>query len=93
MRPHRLELTNQLVLGYGLHEKMTMHAPRRATEEELCGFHDGDYVDFLKRCAPLPLAIQSVPADRAGQGDTEERSVANQRLDEIQRRRRLSRLP
>lgn len=49
MRPHRLELTNQLILGYGLHEKMSMHAPRKATEEELCNFHDGDYVDFLKR--------------------------------------------
>lgn len=49
MRPHRLELTNQLVLGYGLHEHMTMHAPRKATEEELREFHDGDYIDFLKR--------------------------------------------
>lgn len=49
MRPHRLELTNQLVLGYGLHEHMTMHAPRKATEEELREFHDADYIDFLKR--------------------------------------------
>jgi histone deacetylase HOS2 len=44
-----MELTNQLVLGYGLHEKMSMHAPRKATEEELRQFHDADYVDFLKR--------------------------------------------
>jgi hypothetical protein len=28
---------------------MTMHAPRKATEEELREFHDGDYIDFLKR--------------------------------------------
>ena len=49
MRPHRLELTNQLVLGYGLHKQMEIHAPRKATEEELCNFHDADYVDFLKR--------------------------------------------
>ncbi|GFZ42858.1 histone deacetylase [Saitozyma sp. JCM 24511] len=52
MRPHRMELTNQLVLGYGLHEKMSMHAPRKATEEELRQFHDADYVDFLKRVTP-----------------------------------------
>ncbi|WVR04042.1 hypothetical protein IAU60_001041 [Kwoniella sp. DSM 27419] len=52
MRPHRLELTNQLVLGYGLHDKMTMHSPRRATEDELLEFHDSDYVDFLKRVTP-----------------------------------------
>lgn len=49
MRPHRLELTNQLVLSYGLHEKMSYHAPRAATEEELLQFHEADYVDFLKR--------------------------------------------
>jgi histone deacetylase HOS2 len=49
MRPHRLELTKDLVLGYELHNHMTMHAPRKATEEELCEFHDADYVDFLKR--------------------------------------------
>jgi histone deacetylase HOS2 len=49
MRPQRLELTNQLVLGYGLQDKMTMHAPRKATDEELLGFHDSDYIDFLRR--------------------------------------------
>ena len=52
MRPHRLELTNQLVLSYGLHEHMTMHAPRKATEEELREFHNADYIDFLKRYVP-----------------------------------------
>ncbi|WVF66795.1 hypothetical protein IAT40_001537 [Kwoniella sp. CBS 6097] len=52
MRPHRMELTNQLVLAYGLHEKMSMHAPRKATQEELLEFHDSDYVDFLKRVTP-----------------------------------------
>ncbi|WWC98895.1 hypothetical protein V866_005789 [Kwoniella sp. B9012] len=52
MRPHRMELTNQLVLGYKLHERMTMHAPRKATEQELLEFHDSDYVDFLKRVTP-----------------------------------------
>jgi len=49
MRPHRLELTNNLVLGYGLHEKMAMYNPRKATEDELREFHDADYIDFLKR--------------------------------------------
>lgn len=52
MRPHRLELTNNLVLAYSLHSKMTMHSPRSATEEELVEFHDADYIDFLKRVTP-----------------------------------------
>lgn len=49
MKPHRLTLTNHLVIGYGLHQKMDMYAPRAATQEELSMFHDADYVDFLSR--------------------------------------------
>lgn len=49
MRPQRIELTNQLVLGYGLHNRMSIHSPRKATEEELCDFHDANYIDFLRR--------------------------------------------
>lgn len=52
MKPHRLTLTNHLVIGYGLHEKMDMYAPRPATKEELSMFHDSDYVDFLSRVTP-----------------------------------------
>jgi histone deacetylase HOS2 len=71
MRPHRLELTNQLVLGYGLHDKMTMHAPRKATEEELSSFHDGDYVDFLKRSVMhLPRVVDA--DEKLDQGNSEE---------------------
>lgn len=50
MKPHRLTLTNHLVLGYGLHKRMDVFEPRAATKEELEAFHDQDYVDFLARC-------------------------------------------
>jgi histone deacetylase HOS2 len=49
MKPHRLTLTNHLVVGYGLHKKMDMYNPRAATKEELEAFHDEDYIDFLQR--------------------------------------------
>lgn len=49
MKPWRLTLTNQLVLGYGLHEKMAVYSSRKASEEELKAFHVADYLDFLKR--------------------------------------------
>ncbi|KAK4704637.1 histone deacetylase HOS2, partial [Phenoliferia sp. Uapishka_3] len=52
MKPHRLTLTNHLVIGYGLHKKMDMYQPRSATREELEAFHDEDYVDFLSRVTP-----------------------------------------
>lgn len=49
MKPHRLTLTNSLVLGYGLHKRMDVYSPREATKDELEMFHDSDYVDFLSR--------------------------------------------
>ncbi|KPV75716.1 uncharacterized protein RHOBADRAFT_52750 [Rhodotorula graminis WP1] len=52
MKPHRLTLTNHLVLGYGLHKRMDVFQPRSATKEELEAFHDEDYVDFLARVTP-----------------------------------------
>lgn len=50
MKPHRLTLTNALVVGYGLHKRMDVFSPREATQDELESFHDADYVDFLSRC-------------------------------------------
>jgi hypothetical protein len=61
MKPHRLTLTNHLVLGYGLHKKMDIYEPRSATKEELEAFHDEDYVDFLARCV-LFLPDASCPS-------------------------------
>ncbi|PWN91527.1 putative HOS2-putative histone deacetylase [Acaromyces ingoldii] len=52
MKPARLTLTNRLVLGYGLHERMKCYTPRWATREELEMFHDGDYVEFLSSVTP-----------------------------------------
>ncbi|KAJ1860329.1 histone deacetylase [Coemansia sp. RSA 2703] len=52
MKPHRLTLTNHLVLNYGLHRHMDVYEPRRATEAEIRAFHAEDYVDFLKRVTP-----------------------------------------
>ncbi|GAA5978820.1 hypothetical protein JCM10908_004498 [Rhodotorula pacifica] len=52
MKPHRLTLTNHLVIGYGLHRQMDMYQPRPASKDELEMFHDEDYVDFLARVTP-----------------------------------------
>lgn len=52
MKPHRLTLTNHLVMGYGLHKSMDVFQPRIASKEDLQAFHDADYVDFLSRVTP-----------------------------------------
>lgn len=50
MKPHRLTLTNSLVLGYGLDKYIhNFFCPRPATKEELESYHDSDYIDFLSR--------------------------------------------
>jgi histone deacetylase HOS2 len=51
MKAYRLTLTNELVMGYGLHKYMEVHAPRKATMEEIANFHSSDYVDYLSRWA------------------------------------------
>jgi acetoin utilization deacetylase AcuC-like enzyme len=49
MKPFRLTLTNELVLGYGLHDYMSVYSPRKATSEEITQFHSQDYIDYLSR--------------------------------------------
>ncbi|KAJ9126727.1 transcriptional activator that enhances pseudohyphal growth [Naganishia onofrii] len=56
MKPFRLTLTNELVLGYGLHEYMSIFAPRKATSDEITQFHSDDYIDYLSRVTPASLS-------------------------------------
>lgn len=50
MKPHRLTLTNALVLGYGLDKQIhNIYNPRPATQTELEAYHDHDYIEFLSR--------------------------------------------
>ncbi|KAJ1928252.1 histone deacetylase [Tieghemiomyces parasiticus] len=52
MKPHRLALTNHLVMGYGMYRHLDVYDTRRATAEELRDFHAEDYVEFLSRVTP-----------------------------------------
>lgn len=50
MKPHRLTLTNCLVLGYGLDKKFDyLISPRPATREELEEYHDARYINILEQ--------------------------------------------
>jgi acetoin utilization deacetylase AcuC-like enzyme len=50
MKPHRLTLTNALVMGYGLDKQIhSIYDPRPATKGELEMYHDHDYIEFLSR--------------------------------------------
>ena len=52
MKPHRLSVTLDLVLSYGLHKRMKMYAPTEASREEVAQFHAEDYLDFLSKVTP-----------------------------------------
>ncbi|CCG82923.1 Histone deacetylase [Taphrina deformans PYCC 5710] len=77
MKPHRLALTNSLVLSYGLHEKMTVYSPRAATKAELAMFHTPEYVDFLSKVTPENATtidestrrIHNIASDNGNNGD------------------------
>jgi histone deacetylase 1/2 len=52
MKPHRMAMTHNLTLAYGLYRKMDVYRPRLASPEELSQFHSADYIDFLRRVTP-----------------------------------------
>lgn len=52
MKPHRLTLTNSLVMNYNLHKNMKMLIPAACDLSDMCRFHSQDYIEFLQRVTP-----------------------------------------
>ena len=52
MKPHRLQITHNLVLSYNLYKKMEVFRPHHATDEEMMLFHSPEYIDFMRRVTP-----------------------------------------
>ncbi|PWZ03348.1 putative Hda2-histone deacetylase [Testicularia cyperi] len=52
MKPHRMRMTHNLVTNYGLHKKMDILRPKRATRDQMTRFHTDEYIDFLHRVTP-----------------------------------------
>ncbi|KAL4712411.1 hypothetical protein ACJJTC_001572 [Scirpophaga incertulas] len=59
MKPHRLSVTHSLVLNYGLHKKMQIYKPYRASAHDMCRFHSEDYVEFLQNVTPQNIQSYS----------------------------------
>lgn len=69
MKPHRLNITYNLVLNYGLHKQMTVYRPHVALEDELQAFHSPEYIEFLKRVTPDNAAHLEHQLKRFNVGD------------------------
>jgi histone deacetylase 1/2 len=56
MKPHRMRMTHNLLVAYGLTDKLDVFTPPRATEKEMTRFHADDYIQFLKTVTPDSVA-------------------------------------
>ena len=69
MKPHRLRMTHQLILAYGLYRKMEVYKPKPATDYQLQRFHSEDYVDFLKVINPDNMKQYSAQMQKFNMGE------------------------
>lgn len=52
MKPHRVKMTHNLLLNYGLYKHMTVYRPHLCSATDMAKFHSDDYVEFLRRITP-----------------------------------------
>lgn len=52
MKPHRVRMTHNLVVNYGLYRKMDCFRPKLVSASELTRFHSDDYINFLTLISP-----------------------------------------
>ncbi len=69
MKPHRLRMTHQLILAYGLYRKMEVYKPKPSTDAQLQQFHSEDYVDFLKKINPDSMKQYTTQMQKFNMGE------------------------
>jgi len=69
MKPHRLRMTHQLILAYGLYRKMEVYRPKKASEQQMTRFHTVDYVNFLKKVSPDRMRLHAVQMQKFNVGE------------------------
>ena len=52
MKPHRIRMTHNLLLHYGLYKQMEVYRPAAASDDELTRFHSDEYIEFLRLITP-----------------------------------------
>mmetsp|Transcript_29480 Transcript_29480/g.43077 ORF Transcript_29480/g.43077 Transcript_29480/m.43077 type:complete len:174 (+) Transcript_29480:50-571(+) len=52
MKPHRVRMTHNLVVNYGLYRRMEVFRPRLVSPTAMTRFHSDDYINFLKVITP-----------------------------------------
>ncbi|XP_065062287.1 histone deacetylase 1-like [Rhopilema esculentum] len=69
MKPHRIRMTHNLLLNYGLYRKMEIYRPHKATAEEMTKYHSDDYIKFLKTIKPENMSEYNKQMQRFNVGE------------------------
>lgn len=64
MKPHRMRMTHNLLVAYGLFDKMDVLNTPRSSEREMTRFHSDEYIQFLKAVTPDTVSDQSSSLNR-----------------------------
>jgi len=52
MKPHRVRMTHNLIVGYGLYRDLEVFRPALIDHSEMTHFHSDDYINFLRIITP-----------------------------------------
>eukprot|EP01083_Nonionella_stella_P040704 110360_1 len=52
MKPHRMRMTHNLIIDYGMYKDMQIFRPYALHEADMTAFHSDDYIHFLQRVSP-----------------------------------------
>ena len=69
MKPHRVRMTHNLVVNYGLNHKMDVYRPKLVPASELTRFHSDDYINFLRMITPDNMSEYVRQLQRFNVGD------------------------
>jgi histone deacetylase 1/2 len=69
MKPHRIRMADNLILAYGLYDKMTVLPPIRATTGDMTRFHTEEYIQFLQMATPDNIQNQNGLFDKFNVGE------------------------
>lgn len=69
MKPHRIRMTHNLLLNYGMYRKLEVYRPYRADYSEMTRFHSDEYVKFLKQIRPDNVADYGKQMQRFNVGE------------------------
>uniref|UniRef100_A0AAZ3SBC3 Histone deacetylase 1 n=1 Tax=Oncorhynchus tshawytscha TaxID=74940 RepID=A0AAZ3SBC3_ONCTS len=69
MKPHRIRMTHNLLLNYGLYRKMEIYRPHKASGEEMTKYHSDDYIKFLRSIRPDNMSEHSKQMQRFNVGE------------------------